>query len=374
MLQSRAVTATAAVEECLAQIAQRDPELNAFITVMADAAREDAKLADEEIATGRYRGPLHGVPISIKDLIDVRGVPTTAASRVRAGRAAHTDAPVIARLREAGAILIGKCNLHEFAFGTTGEDSAFGPTRNPHDPGRSPGGSSSGSAAAVAAGFSCASVGTDTGGSIRIPAAACGLVGLKPAFGDLPCDGVVPLSWSLDHVGPIAHSVSDAWVLYRVMAGEVRPARLAPTGAHGPRGLRLGLPRIYFLDRLDPGVRDSFDQAIEHLQLAGCAVNEVEIKHSTDVAPIYLHIVLTEAATYHARTLESCPDDYTPAVRLRLEMGQYVLAEDYIRAQHGRELLRQEVEAALAKHDALVLPTLPIPAPPLGEAAATAPS
>ena len=366
MLQSRTVTATAVVEECLAEIARRDPELNAFITVMSDAARETAQLADAEIAAGRYRGPLHGVPISIKDLIDVRGIPTTAASRVRAGSAARTDAPVVARLRQAGAILIGKCNLHEFAFGTTGEESAFGPTRNPHDTGRSPGGSSSGSAAAVAAGFSFASVGTDTGGSIRIPSAACGLVGLKPAFGELPCDGVVPLSQSLDHVGPLARSVSDAGVLHRVMAGEERPATLMPADASGPHGLRLGLPRTYFLDHLDPGVRNSFDQAIERLRFAGCVVNDVEIKHAADIVPIYLHIVLTEAAAYHARTLESCPEDYTPAVRLRLEIGRYVLAEDYVRAQRGRELLRQEVEAALARHDALVLPTLPIPAPPLG--------
>ena len=366
MLQSRTVTATAVVEECLAEIARRDPELNAFITVMSDAARETAQLADAEIAAGRYRGPLHGVPISIKDLIDVRGIPTTAASRVRVGSAARTDAPVVARLRQAGAILIGKCNLHEFAFGTTGEESAFGPTRNPHDTGRSPGGSSSGSAAAVAAGFSFASVGTDTGGSIRIPSAACGLVGLKPAFGELPCDGVVPLSQSLDHVGPLARSVSDAGVLYRVMAGEERPATLMPADASGPHGLRLGLPRTYFLDHLDPGVRNSFDQAIERLRFAGCVVNDVEIKHAADIVPIYLHIVLTEAAAYHTRTLESCPEDYTPAVRLRLEIGRYVLAEDYVRAQRGRELLRQEVEAALARHDALVLPTLPIPAPPLG--------
>ncbi len=182
LLRSRAVTATSVVEECLAQIAEDDPGLNAFITVMADAARADARRADEEIMAGRYRGSLHGVPVTVKDMIDVRGVATTAASRVRAGHVAREDAPVVVRLREAGAVLIGKCNLHEFAFGTTGEDSAFGPTRNPYDRSRSPGGSSSGSAAAIAAGLSYASVGTDTGGSIRIPAAACGLVGLKPAF------------------------------------------------------------------------------------------------------------------------------------------------------------------------------------------------
>ena len=382
LLRSRAVTAPSVVEECLAQIAEDDPGLNAFITVMADAARADARRADEEIMAGRYRGSLHGVPVTVKDVIDVGGVPTTAASRVRAGHVARDDAPVVARLREAGAVLIGKCNLHEFAFGTTGEDSAFGPTRNPYDRSRSPGGSSSGSAAAIAAGLSYASVGTDTGGSIRIPAAACGLVGLKPAFGDLPCDGVVMLSRSLDHVGPIARTVRDVWLLYRAMAGEACAAAdgtddtaRPPTrpSTHDPQRIRLGLLRTYFLEHLDAGVRHSFDQAIERLQRAGCTVREVEIEHSADIASIYRHISTSEAAACHARTLDSRPQDYTPDVRSRLEMGRSVLPDDYARAQRGRQRLREQVDEALngqqqSPHDALVLPTLPIPAPLLGAA------
>ena len=366
MLKSGTVTSTALIEECLRQIELHDAELNAFITVMAETARQDARLADKEISSGRYRGPLHGIPISIKDLFDVQGVPTTAASRVRAGHVAQTDAPVVAKLREAGAILIGKSNLHEFAFGTTGENSAFGLTRNPHDRGRSPGGSSSGSAASVAAGSSFASIGTDTGGSIRIPAAACGVVGFKPSFGDLSCSGVVPLSRSLDHVGPITRCVNDAWFLYRTMRGEIYPRTLDLSGNNNMCGLKLGLPVTYFLDYLDPGVRRKFNQTLERLQRVGCAVNEIKIKNSEQIMPIYLHIVLAEAAAYHAMTLESCPDDYTQAVRLRLEMGRYVLAKDYVRAQESRILLREEVDSALKTHDALVLPTLPIPPPPLG--------
>src|SRR6185503_17702214 len=194
-------------EQCLAVIRDRNPSLNAFITVFADSARDEARRADDEIAAGRYRGPLHGVPISLKDLIDVEGTPTTAASRVRDGHIANADAPIVTRLREAGAVLIGKNNLHEFALGTTNEDSAFGPARHPLDPARSPGGSSGGSAVSLASGMALASIGTDTGGSIRIPAAACGTVGLKPTWGELPADGVVPLSRTLDHVGPLTLTV-----------------------------------------------------------------------------------------------------------------------------------------------------------------------
>src|SRR6185436_8379753 len=182
-LRAGEVTAQAITEQCLHRIETDNPRLNAFIRVMADEAREQAAAADRELAAGLDRGPLHGVPISIKDLLDVRGVPTTAASRVRDGHIAERDAPAVAHLRQAGAVFIGKTNLHEFAFGTTNEDSAFGPARNPHDPSRSPGGSSGGSAISVAAGMALATVGTDTGGSIRIPAAACGIVGLKAGFG-----------------------------------------------------------------------------------------------------------------------------------------------------------------------------------------------
>ena len=234
-LESREVSSSDVTEACLERIAAENGRLNAFITVLADRARADARRADAEIAGGRYRGPLHGVPISLKDLIDLAGAPTTAASRVLEGRVAAADAAVTARLRDAGAVFLGKCNLHEFAFGTTSEDSAFGPVRNPSDPTRSAGGSSGGSAAAVVTGMGFASIGTDTGGSIRIPAAVCGCVGLKPTIGELPCDGIIPLSRTLDHVGPIARSVEDAWLLYHAMAGTANPLPL-PAGARSGEG------------------------------------------------------------------------------------------------------------------------------------------
>jgi aspartyl-tRNA(Asn)/glutamyl-tRNA(Gln) amidotransferase subunit A len=362
-LRARELTAVRVTEECLRRIEADNPRLNAFIAVLADDALRQAREADQDLAAGRDRGPLHGVPISIKDLLDIRGLPTTAASRVREGHVAERDAAAIAHLRQAGAVFIGKTNLHEFAFGTTNEDSAFGPARNPHDPARSPGGSSGGSAASLAAGMALASIGTDTGGSIRIPAAACGTVGLKPSFGEVSIDGVVPLSRTLDHVGPLTQTVSDACLVYHVLLGDAHATAPVPMPMHG---LRLAVPRKYFCDVLDDEVRASFEEALDRLRAAGAHIDDIQIHQAADLAAIYLHIVLADAAAYHAATLETMPDRYAPQVRLRLEMGRYVLAEDYVRALAGRELLRRQVDAALAQHDALVLPTLPIPAPLLG--------
>lgn len=362
-LRAREVTAAAITEQCLEQIAQRDPALNAFIAVCGDQAREAARTADREIADGRDRGPLHGVPVSLKDLFDVQGMPTTAASRVRQGHVAAADAPVVRRLREAGAVIVGKTNLHEFALGTTNEESAFGPVHHPLDPNRSPGGSSGGSAASVLAGMAYASLGTDTGGSIRIPAAVCGLVGLKPATGDVSTEGVVPLSSTLDHVGPLSRSIDDARLLYEVLCG--RPA-VAATAPRPVRGMRVGVLRDYFTAVLDPQVASTFEATCARLRDAGVTLDDVTIPHSGDIAPIYLHIALAEAAAYHAKALEGRADDYTPNVRLRLEMGRYILAEDYVRALHGREVLRREVDGALRGRDALLLPSVPVPATRLG--------
>ena len=358
-LRSEDVTA-----HCLQIVAARNPSLNAFIDVFTDEALQHARSADAEMGRGGYRGPLHGVPVALKDLIDVAGKRTTAASHVRDRHIATADATIVSRLRDAGAVLLGKNNLHEFALGTTNEDSAFGPARHPADPSRSPGGSSGGSAAAVAAGMAFAAVGTDTGGSVRIPAAVCGLVGLKPAFGDIPLRGVVPLSRSLDHAGPLCRSVSDARALFGVLSGQ--PGR--STGAvQDPRSLRFGVLRGYFSALLDPAVDAAFADGCARLRDAGATLEDVDIGHSADIGSIYTHIALPEAAAYHALTLERQPHDYTPNVRLRLEMGRSILGEDYVRAQHGRVVLRAEVDAALDGRDGLLLPTVPIPAPTIGQ-------
>jgi aspartyl-tRNA(Asn)/glutamyl-tRNA(Gln) amidotransferase subunit A len=365
LIRARTLSAAEATERCLARIAARDTDINAYITVMADEARAQAREADRELAAGRDRGPMHGVPISLKDLIDVRGTPTTAASRVRAGHMASSDALITTRLRDAGAVLVGKTNLHEFAFGTTNEDSAYGPVHHPLDPTRSPGGSSGGSAASVLDGMAYASIGTDTGGSIRIPSSLCGLVGLKPHLGEVPLDGIVPLSTLLDHVGPICRSVEDAAIVYHALRGVTNPPTIRRRDI---RGLRLGVPRPYFMDLLDAQVRAMFEAVVQRLAREGAAIEDVAIPHATSASPIYVHLSLPEAATYHATTLETRPDDYTSNVRLRIEMGRYILAEDYVRALCGREALIADVNAALAGRDGLLLPTMAIPAQKLGAA------
>jgi len=362
-----AVTSEQLTENCLSVIQQLNPKLNAFITVTADTALQQARAADKEIAAGRRLGPLHGIPISLKDLLDQQGVPTTAGSLVRKDHVAIADAVVTRRLRESGAVFVGKTNLHEFAFGTTSEDSGFGAIRNPHDPLRSPGGSSGGSAVAVATGMSLGTVGTDTGGSIRIPAAACGIVGLKPEWGHVSAFCVVPLSRQLDHVGPLAASVADAWLLYNAMQSP--SDRIGDALEATPlKGLRVGTLSGYFFDRLDEDVERGVLNTIQHLQRLGATVTDVNVPHAADMAAIYLHLVFGDAAEYHAPTLESRPKDYTEPVRLRLEMARYVLAEDYIRALRGKAVIAREVDRAFDGVDVLALPALAIPAPPIGAA------
>jgi aspartyl-tRNA(Asn)/glutamyl-tRNA(Gln) amidotransferase subunit A len=359
LVRSGALSPVSLVEACLARIQAR-PSVNAFITVLAESAQADARRAEAEIAAGRWRGPLHGVPIAIKDLIDVAGTLTTSGSTVPTNEAVN-DAPVVRRLREAGAVVIGKTNLHEFAYGTTSEESAFGPVRNPLDESRSAGGSSGGSAAGLAAGMCFGAVGTDTGGSIRIPSAACGTFGLKPSLGEIPTDGVVALSLTLDHVGPMARSVADLALMFHAMKGvDVR-------GIEPAKGrLVFGVPRPYFFDLLEPGVRVAFERAREALESAGHEVIDVEIVHAVWTPTVYLHIAVPEATWYHAPSLERHASSYSRSVRLRLEMGRYVLAEDYLRAMRLRDVLKQRVDRALQRCDALMLPTLPIPAPALG--------
>lgn len=358
-------TSVALTERCLERIAALNPRLNAFITVTGERALAAARAADSRRASGGTASALLGIPVSLKDLIDEAGVVTTAGSRVRRDVVAASDATVTTRLRDAGAVLVGKTNLHEFAFGTTNEDSGFGPARHPLDDTRVTGGSSGGSASAVATGMSIASIGSDTGGSIRIPAAACGVVGLKPGWGEIPTDGVVPLSRQLDHVGPLARTVTDAWLVHETLAGRP-PAADARLMARPLAGTRIGLLRGYFAERLDTGVEAVFEAAIETLRRAGAVVEPVEIPHARHISPVYLHLVLADAAAYHAETLARRPHDYTPNVRIRLEMGRYVLAEDYVRALHGRDVIAREIDRALAGRDALVCPTMPVAAPPLG--------
>ena len=356
------ISAIDMVDASLAAIAEHSARTNAFILIDAEGARKAARVVDDERRRGVDRGPLHGMPISIKDLIDVAGQPTTAASRVRAGHVASRDATVVQRLRDAGAVLIGKTNLHEFALGTTSEESAFGAVHNPHDISRSAGGSSGGSAAAVATGMGVASIGSDTGGSIRIPAAACGVVGLKPSLGEVPLDGVVPLSATFDHVGPLTRSVTDAASIWAVLAG--RP--IARIEAPPPNGIRLGALGGYFAALLASEVRAAFDEAVARLRASGMRIDSRLVESSETIVDTYVNISLPEAANWHAPTLDSRAADYQPAVRQRLELGRTISAVSYLHARDAREMLKRAVDAALEDCSALVLPTLPIVAPPLG--------
>ena len=353
---------TKSVEEVLERITALNLSLNAFISVFEAEAMTQARVLDEELRQGRSRGPLHGWIVSVKDLIDVEGSPTTAASRSRLAQTASADAEIVSRLRRAGAVIIGKCNLHEFALGTTSDESAFGPVHNPRDTRRSPGGSSGGSAAAVAASLGRASIGSDTGGSIRIPAAACGVVGLKPTFGEIPTAGVLPLSVSLDHVGPIARNVHDAWVLYNALKGN------AEIPHEPPQVQRITLGRLsgYFTELLDTDVRRQFERAIDRLVNAGVTIREVRISGTPAIADAYSNIVLTEAFAFHERALGTDAEGYSSGVRKRLTIGRDISAERYIEAQRVRSTLRAAVDTALANCDALVLPTLPIAAPIIG--------
>jgi aspartyl-tRNA(Asn)/glutamyl-tRNA(Gln) amidotransferase subunit A len=278
-------------------------------------------------------------------------------------RVAGADAMVVTRLRDAGAIVIGRTNLHEFALGTTSEDSAFGPVRHPMDPTRSAGGSSGGSAVAVARGMGLASIGTDTGGSIRIPAAACGVVGLKPGAGEVPNDGVIPLSPTLDHVGPLTRSVQDAAWLWQILSGR-------PTSALDPAAvdtLRLRRLTGYFDRPLDPAVRAAFERALDRLRDAGAKLRDGGIEDAAVIAPAYADIVLPEAALWHAPWLDSPAASYQPITRDRIAHGRTVTAVTYLEARAQQRHLAQLVDAALEDCDALVLPTLPIVAPVLGD-------
>jgi aspartyl-tRNA(Asn)/glutamyl-tRNA(Gln) amidotransferase subunit A len=379
-VRARAVSPVELVGAALARIAADGSRLGAFITVTAEPARAAARAAEAEIGRGVYRGPLHGIPITLKDLFDTAGLRTTVGSRILAERVPTGDATVVERLRAAGAILLGKTNLHEFAFGTTNLNPHFGPARNPHDPDRIPGGSSGGSGVAVAAGMGQASLGTDTGGSIRIPASLCGVVGLKPTYGRVSRAGVFPLAASLDHVGPLTRTVRDAALVLQAIAG---PDPRDPTAARWPvpdfsaeledgaRGLRLGLLEDYAADPLaGPAVRAAVQQAARALAEAGAAVEPVRLPIVRQAGPVSTAIMFAEAASVHLRWLRERPDDYGADVRSRLELGALVPAVAYLRAQQARQALGAAVGALLARYDALLGPTTPITAPRSAESRA----
>lgn len=364
-LRNREAAAVELVDACLARVEQWEPHVHALVTVLGEQAISRAEQADRELADGRPRGPLHGVPVVVKDLIDVSGVPTEAGSQILAGSIAATDAAVIARLKDAGAIILAKANTHEFAYG-----ALTPPTRNPWDLDRMPGGSSGGSAAAVAAGEAFGALGTDTAGSVREPAALCGTVGLKPTYGRISCHGVVPLAWSLDTVGPMTRIVEDCALLFGVLApAGARRAGPPAEASCGPGSSGSGLASLRvavaseLMQPLEPAVADTLDDLLEALRAAGAVVEPVSIGDPDELMATLFVILLAESASYHRPWLESCPERYGADVLAYLEMAAYLTAVDYVDAQRLRVVQRSRIDAVLARADVLLAPSQQVVAP-----------
>jgi aspartyl-tRNA(Asn)/glutamyl-tRNA(Gln) amidotransferase subunit A len=355
--RSGTLSPVAVTRQALERIAKLDGKLNSFITVLGERSLERAAAAERELRDGRDRGPLHGIPIAIKDLVDMAGVPTTFASRAASPRHPTEDAPVIRRLEMAGAVILGKTNLLEYAYGAVHPD--FGQTNNPWDPNRTSGGSSGGSAAAVAAGFCFAALGTDTGGSIRIPAAYCGIVGLKPTFDLVDTTGVQALSWSLDHVGPLARSCADAAVLLAGMTGQALP--IEPPD---PKRLRLGVMRHDGAERfLEPEVMERFEEALASLRRAGAMIKPVAIDGMDGAAEALISLIEPEASVIHEDRIKSEPEKFGPVTRQQIEAGFKVPATAYLKALQVQKQLKARFAALFEEVDAVLSPAVPWVAP-----------
>jgi len=378
MIASKAVSPVEVVRAHLDRISALDGDLRAYITVCGDAALDAARAAEGALMTGGAPGPLHGVPYALKDLYDTAGVRTTGGSRIFADRVPTVDATVARRLAQAGAILLGKLNMVEFAYGPEGLNPHYGHAHNPWDATtpRMAGGSSSGSGVAVAAGLAPAALGSDTGGSIRIPASLCGITGLKPTYGRVSRAGVLPLAWSMDHVGPMTRTAADGALLLRVMAGydpadassSVLPVPDYPVALTGDvKGLRVGMLRNGFLDAAAPPVQAAVEAAANTLVSAGAVLDEVKLERTSLAAAGALAVVAAEALAYHAELLRTRAADYDPEVARRLRVSAFVGGAHYVRAQQVRALVREEIDAALARRDVLLAPTTPVAAPALDE-------
>ena len=366
-IRTRALSPVDLVTRQLEVIEARNPQLNAYVTVMVDQALQDARRAEAEIALGEYRGPLHGIPVSLKDLIYTAGTPTTASSPILRDFVPNHDATVTTRLKAAGAIIIAKANMLEFAYGEV--HPAFGPSRNPWNLGYGTSGSSSGSAAAVAAGLDFGSLGSDTGGSIRLPAAYCGIVGLKPTYGLVSRRGVIPLAWTLDHVGPMTRTVRDNAILLQAIAGydPADPASASvpvPDYQHligrTPAGITVGVVQAEADDEVEPDVRRETDKAVRALQDAGFTTVQVTQPYPIQAARTLLALLYVEASTVHDSWLRSHRDRYSQNTLDRLELGALLPGTIYIRAQRVRRLIAEAYRELFSRVDLLATPVAPV--------------
>jgi aspartyl-tRNA(Asn)/glutamyl-tRNA(Gln) amidotransferase subunit A len=371
LLRANELSAFELTQACLARIDQLTPALSAFITVTAESALEEARQGDREIRAGKYRGPLHGIPLALKDLVDTAGVRTTAASHLFEKRVPAEDAFVVKRLKSAGAVLLGKLNLHEFAYGGSGMIGAFGITRNPWKTERITGGSSSGSAAAVAAGLCFGAIGTDTAGSIRLPSSFCGITGLKPTFGLVSAHGVIPLAPSYDHVGPMARTAEDCALMLDAIAAydswdphssTVQRGGYAGALTEKPAQLRLGIPDQFFLDDLDSEVAAAFEDAITVAKQFASSMRKISIPVETDRT-----VHLYEAYQYHAKFLPGSGDKYQPETLRRIMAGKRVSAEEYQPKKAELLGLRRKAAQLFDEVDLILTPTVPVLPPTITE-------
>jgi aspartyl-tRNA(Asn)/glutamyl-tRNA(Gln) amidotransferase subunit A len=376
LLRKGEVSPVELTRQTLARIERLQPRLNAYITVTADLAIEQARGAESEIRAGRWRGPLHGIPYAAKDLFFTKGIRTTVGSRVLADFIPDDDAAVVEKLRNAGAVLAGKAGMHEHAYGITNTNPHFGPVRNPWDIERIPGGSSGGSTAALATGQCGFSLGTDTGGSIRIPASFCGVTGLKPTFGRVSRYGCYPLAHTLDHVGPFALSCEEAWWVYAAMAGrdardETTVERPEPAPDFAPemslRGRKIGVPKDFYFERLDPGVEAATRQALAVFESLGAVLTDVEVPDIEEANAVSRVILLAEAASIHQRTLDERYGDYGEDQRVLIDQGRFIPAADYLNAQRWRRGFCAAFNRILEEVDAIAAPAVPVPPAPIGE-------
>lgn len=353
---------------CLERIDALEPKLNAFITRLPELAVAEARAAERRLSRRKRLGPLDGIPFAIKDLYETEGIRTTAGSKILADYVPTRDAACVRRLREAGAVLLGKLNMHEWAFGGTTVVSHFGPCHNPWNLERIAGGSSGGSGVALAASLCLGSLGSDTGGSIRIPSSLCGIVGLKPTFGRVSKQGVIPLSDSLDHAGPMARTVEDAALVLQAIAGPdpddlttedlpVPDYAAALTG--DVSDLRVGLPKSHLLPALQPAVEKGFRQAVKALKGLGASLVEVEIEGLPEALATWMLVTAAEAAAFHRQRLEQRPGDFSDQVRGRLQLGLETRAVDYLRALDAQRRLAAELHRVYTEIDVLVTPTTP---------------
>jgi aspartyl-tRNA(Asn)/glutamyl-tRNA(Gln) amidotransferase subunit A len=363
-LRARKISVHGLVDESLRQMARWNPQLNAFITVTADAARARARQLDEELARGLDRGALHGIPIAHKDLVRTKGVLTTGGSKILARYVPQRDAVVAAKLDQAGAVLVGKTGLHELAYGATSNNPHFGAVHNPWDLERIPGGSSGGSAAAVAAGIVPLATGTDTGGSIRIPASFCGVVGLKPTFGRVSARGVLPLSASMDHVGPITRTVRDAAIALQAMVDD--PTSYVPPADAEIRGIRIGLPRNFYFERIDVEVGLAVRTAVQTAAAIGARIIEIDVPDMAALNVAARTIQLPEALSAWKAYLRR-REDFGADVLALLEQGREVAAVDYLEAQRQRRRIGRDFARLWSQVDCIFTPATPMPAPKIGQ-------